>query len=99
MQRVQMNKQWDCGLRCVWIDSFLLQFQPAPNKMFKHRLHIAQIGVKSKTLQVAEISLGQRARENRVLLEGGNIHEDWFDTRADFFTKLGKNIEAAVVHV
>lgn len=94
-----MNKQWDRGLRCVWIDSFLLQFQPAPNKMFNHRLHIAQIGAKSKPLQVAEISPGQRSRENRVLLEGGNIHEGWFDPRADLFTKLGKNVKAAVVHV
>ena len=59
----------------------------------------SQIGVKGKTLQVAEISLGQGARQNRMLLEGSNVHEGWFDTRADLFTKLGKNVKAAVVHV
>jgi len=67
--------------------------------VFDGWMDIFQVGVEGEAFEVARVGLGERTGEVGMLFECGDVHEMGLDMRADLFAELGKDVEAAVIHV
>ncbi len=67
--------------------------------MFNRWPDIFQVGVKGEAFEITPVRLRKRAREMSIILECVDIHEVGLYAWANLFAKLGKNIEAAIVHI
>lgn len=88
------------GDLCCWRrDGFLLQFQSALEEVFDDWAEVFQVRVDGEAFEVADIGLGEGAGKMGVAFKCGDVHKVWLNARADLFTKLGKDVEAAVIHI